>query len=340
MDEKERRDGGKLSGARKAAMFLLNMGEGYSSEVFKKMTNSEIKKVAAAMAQIEEISPNELTDISREFVGLYEGESKLVVESGSFLKSVIERTLDPDRAEMILREIEEKKRDKPFIWSRDVNVGALAATLAAEHPQTIAMVMAHLPADIASDVMVSFPEDLKGDVALRVAQLGQVPDEIVRDVDNALKSEMRNMVSKGGKAGGLQVLVDILNGVDKATEETIMETIEEENAEMAGSVRNMMFVFEDMVTVDDRGMREILKKVEGPQLTLAMKTASEEMKNKILSNLSSRAAEMILEDLEVMGPVKLSQVEEAQQAIVQAAKELEADGTISLGGKGKEDVLV
>jgi flagellar motor switch protein FliG len=221
-----------------------------------------------------------------------------------------------------------------------VNVGALAATLAAEHPQTIAMVMAHLPADIASDVMVSFPEDLKGDVALRVAQLGQVPDEIVRDVDNALKSEMRNMVSKGGKAGGLQVLVDILNGVDKATEETIMETIEEENAEMAGSVRNMMFVFEDMVSVDDRGMREILKKVEGPQLTLAMKTASEEMKNKILSNLSSRAAEMILEDLEVMGPVKLSQVEEAQQAIVQAAKELEADGTISLGGKGKEDVLV
>ncbi len=341
MSDNERRGGGKkLTGPRKAAMFLLNMGEGYASEVFKKMSNAEIKKIAVAMTQIDEITPEDLASISQEFVKFYEGESKLVVESNGFLKNVIERTLDPERAEMILREIEERKREKPFVWSREVNIAALASTLAAEHPQTIAMVMAHLPADIASDVMVSFPTELKGDIALRVAQLGQVPEDIVRDVDTALKEEMKNMVSSGGKVGGLQVLVDILNGVDKATEEAIMEAIEEEDAEMAGSVRDMMFVFEDMINVDDRGMREILKKVEGPQLTLALKTASEEMKNKILGNLSSRAAEMVMEDLEVMGPVKLSEVEEAQQAIVQAAKELEAEGTITLGGKGKDDVLV
>jgi len=341
MSDNERRGGNKkLTGPRKAAMFLLNMGEGYASEVFKKMSNAEIKKIAVAMTQIEEITPDDLASISQEFVKFYEGESKLVVESNGFLKNVIERTLDPERAEMILKEIEERKREKPFVWSREVNIAALASTLAAEHPQTIAMVMAHLPADIASDVMVSFPTELKGDIALRVAQLGQVPEDIVRDVDTALKEEMKNMVSSGGKVGGLQVLVDILNGVDKATEEAIMEAIEEEDAEMAGSVRDMMFVFEDMINVDDRGMREILKKVEGPQLTLALKTASEEMKNKILGNLSSRAAEMVMEDLEVMGPVKLSEVEEAQQAIVQAAKELEAEGTITLGGKGKDDVLV
>ena len=341
MSDNERRGGGKkLTGPRKAAMFLLNMGEGYASEVFKKMSNAEIKKIAVAMTQIDEITPEDLASISQEFVKFYEGESKLVVESNGFLKNVIERTLDPERAEMILKEIEERKREKPFVWSREVNIAALASTLAAEHPQTIAMVMAHLPADIASDVMVSFPTELKGDIALRVAQLGQVPEDIVRDVDTALKEEMKNMVSSGGKVGGLQVLVDILNGVDKATEEAIMEAIEEEDAEMAGSVRDMMFVFEDMINVDDRGMREILKKVEGPQLTLALKTASEEMKNKILGNLSSRAAEMVIEDLEVMGPVKLSEVEEAQQAIVQAAKELEAEGTITLGGKGKDDVLV
>lgn len=342
MSDNERREGGvkKLTGPRKAAMFLLNMGEGYASEIFKKMSNAEIKKIAVAMTQIEEITPDELASLSQEFVKYYEGQSKLVVESNGFLKNVIERTLDPERAEMILKEIEERKREKPFVWSREVNISALASTLAAEHPQTIAMVMAHLPADIASDVMVSFPTELKGDIALRVAQLGQVPEDIVRDVDTALKEEMKNMVSSGGKVGGLQVLVDILNGVDKATEEAIMEAIEEEDAEMAGSVRDMMFVFEDMINVDDRGMREILKKVEGPQLTLALKTASEEMKSKILGNLSSRAAEMVMEDLEVMGPVKLSEVEEAQQAIVQAAKELESEGTITLGGKGKDDVLV
>lgn len=329
-----------IPGPVKAAMFLLTMGEGYASEIFKKMTNLEIKKVASAMALIEEISPENFTQVAQEFVKLYEGESKLVVESNHFLKSVIERTLDPERAEMILKDIEERKRDKPFVWSREVNLGALSAALSTEHPQTIAMVMAHLPPDIASDVMVMFPEEIKGDIALRVAQLGQVPEDIVRDVDTALKAEMKNMVASGGKVGGLQVLVDILNGVDKSTEEAIMELIEEEDAEMANDVRDMMFVFEDMISVDDRGMREILKKVEGPQLTLALKTASEEMKNKILGNLSSRAAEMILEDLEVMGPVKLSEVEEAQQAVVQAAKELESDGTITLGGKGKDDVLV
>ncbi|GAB6096682.1 flagellar motor switch protein FliG [Desulfatiferula olefinivorans] len=329
-----------IPGPTKAAMFLLNMGESYASEIFKRMSNAEIRKVASAMAMIGEIAPADLAQVSQEFVRLYEGESKLVVEPDGFLKAVIERTLDPERAEMILKDIEERKRDKPFVWSREVNLAALASALSTEHPQTIAMVMAHLPPDIAADVMVSFPEELKGDIALRVAQLGQVPEDIVRDVDNALKAEMKNMVSSGGKVGGLQVLVDILNGVDKATEETIMEVIEEENAEMAGNIRDMMFVFEDMVAIDDRGMREILKKVEGPQLTLALKTASEEMKNKILGNLSSRAAEMILEDLEVMGPVKLSEVEEAQQAVVQAAKELEADGTITLGGKGKDDVLV
>lgn len=335
-------EGGKngLTGPDKAAMFLLTMGEAYASEVFKRMTNHEIKKIASAMSRIGEIQPEELNQISREFVDSFEGEAKLVVESDAFLKNVIERTLDPERAQMILKDIEDRKRDKPFVWSRDVNITALAATLRTEHPQTVAMVMAHLPPEIAGDVMVTFPAELKGDIAMRVAKLGQVPDEIVRDVDGALKAEMKNMLTSGGKAGGLQVLVDILNGVDKATEETIMEMLDEEDSEMAGSVRDMMFVFEDMAGVDDRGMREILKKVEGAQLTLALKTASEEMKNKILGNLSARAAEMIVEDLEVMGPVKLSEVEEAQQAIVQAAKELEADGTITLGGKGKDDVLV
>lgn len=335
-------EGGKggLTGPDKAAMFLLTMGEAYASEVFKRMTNHQIKKIAAAMSKIGEIKPEDLALISQEFVDYFEGEAKLVVESDAFLKNVIERTLDPERAEMILKDIEDRKRDKPFIWSRDVNITALASTLRTEHPQTVAMVMAHLPPEIAGDVMVTFPAELKGDIAMRVAKLGQVPDEIVRDVDGALKAEMKNMLTSGGKAGGLQVLVDILNGVDKATEETIMEMLDEEDTEMAGNVRDMMFVFEDMAGVDDRGMREILKKVEGAQLTLALKTASEEMKNKILGNLSARAAEMIVEDLEVMGPVKLSEVEEAQQAIVQAAKELEADGTITLGGKGKDDVLV
>ncbi len=165
-------------------------------------------------------------------------------------------------------------------------------------------------------------------------------EDVVRDVDRALKKELSGAVGPGGKAGGLQVLVDIINGVDKSTEDLIMEHVEEDDAEMANDIRNMMFVFEDLVSVDDRAMREILKKVEGQQLTYALKTATDEMKEKIFSNLSQRAGEMLKDDLDTMGPVRLAEVEEAQQAIVRAAKELEADGTIALGGKGKEDVLV
>eukprot|EP00831_Metopus_contortus_P076361 TRINITY_DN7045_c0_g1_i1.p1 TRINITY_DN7045_c0_g1~~TRINITY_DN7045_c0_g1_i1.p1 ORF type:complete len:236 (-),score=74.60 TRINITY_DN7045_c0_g1_i1:360-1067(-) len=206
-----------------------------------------------------------------------------------------------------------------------------------EHPQTIAMILAHLPSEVSSDVLANIDDHKKGDIALRIAQLGQVSEDVVRDVDETLKNEMKSAGVSGGKTGGVQVLVDILNGVDKATEDIIMDIIEEEDTDMAQEIRDLMFVFEDLVNVDDKAMREILKKIEGQQLTLSLKTASEDMKQKILGNLSSRAAEMLIDDLETMGPQKLSDVEGAQQEIVAAAKELEAEGTISLGkGKGEE----
>jgi flagellar motor switch protein FliG len=163
---------------------------------------------------------------------------------------------------------------------------------------------------------------------------------VVKAVDQALQSDLSNLDNAAAAAGGLEKLVQILGAVDRATEDTVLESIEDERSELANEIREMMFVFEDLVKVDDRGIREILKKVESQQLVLAMKTASEEMKAKILNNLSSRAAEMLKEDLEVMGPVRLAEVEQAQQQIVRAAKELEAEGAIVLGGKGKEDVLV
>ncbi len=329
-----------LSGPKKAAIFLLTIGEEFASEIFRSMNEHEIKKVATAMAQIDNISPDDIDRVAAEFLDSFEGRARLVVEGESFLKNVIGKTLSTEEANKILMDLEDRKRDKPFIWSRDVNVNTLALALMGEHPQTIAMILAHLPPEVASEVLIALPEEKKGDISMRVATLGQVPTDIVRDVDEALRTELRNLGSSSGKVGGLQVLVDILNGVDKSTEDMIMEFIDDEQAEMATEIREMMFVFEDLVAIDDRGMREILKKVEGAQLTLALKTASDDMKNKILGNLSQRASEMLLEDLEVMGPVKLSEVEEAQSEIVRAAKELEADGTIVLGGKGKDDILV
>ena len=295
--------------------------------------------MAFEMSQIDHITPEMLRAVSLDFVDRFEGDAKMIVEGDAFIKSVVSKTLDETNAKAILEDLEKKKQDKPFIWSRNVNVGTLAGYVEGEHPQTIAMILAHMPAEISSEILMNLSDEQKGDIAMRIARLGQISEDVVRDVDKALKLELSGAVGPGGKAGGLEVLVDIINGVDKSTEDTVMEYVEEDDAEMANEIRNLMFVFEDLTNIDDTAMREILKKVEGQQLTYALKTATEEMKDKIFSNLSQRAGEMLKDDLEAMGPVRLAEVEEAQQAVVRAAKELEADGTITLG-KGKDDVLV
>jgi flagellar motor switch protein FliG len=328
-----------IPGSQKAAIFLMAMGEEYATKAFERMNEQEISEVVYQMSMIDHITPEMLRAVSIDFVSKFEGESKMIVESDSFIKNVVKRTLKDSDANAILEDLEKKKQDKPFIWSRNVNVGTLAGYVEGEHPQTIAMILAHMPAEISSEILMSLPDELKGDIALRIARLGQISEDVVRDVDRALKLELSGAVGPGGKAGGLQVLVDIINGVDKTTEDAVMEYVEEDNPEMANDIRNLMFVFEDLTSIDDTAMREILKKVEGQQLTYALKTATDEMKEKIFSNLSQRAGEMLKDDLEAMGPVRLAEVEEAQQAVVRAAKELEADGTITLG-KGKDDVLV
>ena len=332
-------DSESISGPRKAAIFLMAMGEEYATKVFEKMNEQEIGDLAFEMSSIGHITPEMLKAVSLDFVDQFEGESKMIIETDSFIKNVVKNTLKGENADAILDDLEKKKQDKPFIWSRNVNVGTLAGYVEGEHPQTIAMILAHMPSEISSEIIMSLPEELKGDIAMRIARLGQISEDVVRDVDKALKLELSGAVGPGGKAGGLHVLVDIINGVDKTTEDAVMEFIEEDNPEMANDIRNLMFVFEDLTSIDDMAMREILKKVEGQQLTYALKTATDEMKEKIFSNLSQRAGEMLKDDLEAMGPVRLAEVEEAQQAVVRAAKELEADGTITLG-KGKDDVLV
>ena len=330
----------KLSGPEKAAVFLLSLGESEASQIFKKLTDMEIKKIAAVMAQFDKVAPEVADAIAEEFVGRVENKDSLNVRGDNFFKSVVGTAFDKKDADKIFRFLEGEEEGRPFQWSHDVDAGVIKEQIAGEHPQTIAMILAHLPAEKAAEVLSALPEDKKGDIAIRIVKLGQVPMEVIREVDKTLRMELSQVKSSNTEIGGVDAVVDILNSLDRASEDIIMETIEEDHNEMANEIREKMFVFEDLAKVDDRGMREILKKVENQQLALAMKTATEEMKQKILGNLSQRAAEMLMEDLEVMGPVRLAEVEEAQQAIIRAAKELEAEGNIVLGGKGKEDVLV
>ncbi len=332
-------DPDNMIGVQKAAVFLMAMGEEYASKILENMNEREIAGIAFEISQIDHITPEMLKSVFADFVERFEGETKMIVEGDSFIKNVVSKTLKEKEANAIFNDLEKRKQERPFIWSKNVNIATLSGYVEGEHPQTIAMILAHMPSEISSEILMNLPDESKGDIAMRVATLGQISDDVVRDVDKALKMELSGALGPGGKAGGLQVLVDIINGVDKATEDAVMAYVEEDNAEMAAEIRNLMFVFEDLTNVDDTAMREVLKKVEGQQLTYALKTATEEMKEKIFSNLSQRAGEMLKDDLDAMGPVRLAEVEEAQQAVVRAAKELEAAGTITLG-KGKDDVLV
>jgi flagellar motor switch protein FliG len=222
-----------------------------------------------------------------------------------------------------------------------VDSKTLAGFIRSEHPQTIAVILAHLPKAKAAEVVRQFPENLQYEVILRLSNLDVIPPGIVEEIDAVLQREVLSTEGLEAKQlGGVESVAEILNSCDKNTEEHIFSRLEEDDPELAEQIRQLMFVFEDMMSVDDRGIRTLLKEVRNEDLTLALKTASDGLKSKILSNVSERAAAMIQEDLEVMGPVRVSEVEQAQQKIITIARRLEKEGKLVIGGKGTEDALV
>ncbi len=333
-------DANKLTGPEKAAIFLLIMGENFSSKIFKKLDEEEVGKLASTMSAIQHVSPDVMSKVMTEFSEGVE-KDQLLLKGDTFLKTLTDLGLDKEKADAIFKEIEKGKGNVPFNYFETMDTKDLISLIEGEHPQTIALILAHLRPEKAAEILNELPKESQAGLAMRIAQMNRVPQDVVNEVDDALRKQVggRGDAGRRKEIGGIRALADILNEVDRETEESVLGSIEEEAAEMAEEIRQLMFVFEDLLKVDDRGMREILKQVETSQLGLALKTASEEMREKIFSNLSSRAGDMLKEDMEVMGPVKLSEVEAAQQNLIRVARELEAEGKIVLA-KGGEDVLV
>ncbi len=333
-------DAEKLTGAQKVAVFLLLMGEEFSSQIFKKMDEDEIGKLASKMAEIQHVPPAVMTKVITEFADGME-DDRVMVKGDMFLKTLTDLGLDDERTKAIHKEIDRGKKDTPFNYLDGMETKDIINIISGEHPQTIALILVYLKPRRAAEVLSGLPKEMQTTLATRIAEIDRVPEEVIKEVDDALRKELtgRSGSDGGKKMGGISCLADILNEVDKETEENVLSTMEEEKGEIAEEVRQLMFIFEDLLKVDDRGMREILKQVESQQLSIALKTASGEMQDKIFGNLSQRAGEMLKEDIEVMGPVKLSEVEMAQQTIIRVARELEAEGKIVLA-KGTEDVLV
>ena len=333
-------EGRNVTGPQKAAIFLLMMGEDYTSEVFKKLESDEITKLVTHMSETKSVPQQVLMQIMEEFLRSIESEGQLMVEGESFLKNVVDGSLGKEKARAVYKELEKSRKNIPFGYLDGIDQKIVVNLIKGEHSQTIALILASLQSDRAAEVLSGLPEQIQADVAMRIVRMDHVPKEVIHEVDQMLQKEVRGMGDSGSRdVDGTTALANILNEIDRSSEEQILSSIEEENEEMAEEVRQLMFIFEDLCKVDDRAFREILKHVDKQELTLALRTASEELKEKFFSNMSERAREMLQEDMEIMGPVRISDVEEAQQKILRAARQLESEGKVILG-KGKEDTLV
>lgn len=330
----------KLTGAQKVAIFLMWLGEEEAGQIFSYFTDDEISQIAGCMTEMKSISSELLLHVLNEFSNDYHDCSKMIADGNAFFNNAIEKSVSKERAEKIYSALHKKKRGMPFSCLRQVKPEILSDLVKGEHPQTIALILAHLDSNAAADALVRLPADIQADVAMRIANIAYVPPELIDEIDRILQSEIARAGSAGiGNIDGLSTLAEILNKVDRNTEENIFTVFDEEAQEKANVVRQLMFVFEDILKTDSKGMREILKNIETRELIFALKTASGEMKEKVFASLSQRAAEMLREDMEVVGAVRLSQVEAAQRNIVRIARELESEGKIIIGAS-KEDIFV
>jgi flagellar motor switch protein FliG len=272
---------------------------------------------------------------------MFSSPDAILTSGGDFFFNLLPNILEKDKALEVLQKIEKEREEIPFKHVREVDPKLLAGFIRTEHPQTIAIILAHLNSEKAGQILALLSEPLQFEVLNRIAHLETVPPDLIREVDAVLQEELLS-VEKGSNQilGGVHVAAEILNNCDKRTEEKILTALEDFDEELAEKVRKLMFVFEDLAGVNDLGIRELLKEVKSEDLTLALKTASEELKRKVLGNLSKRAAQILEEDMSVMGPVRLSEVEAAQQNIINAARRLEKEGKIFLVSGEAGDPLV
>ena len=322
----------ELNGFQKAAIFLLSTGEEFSTYFFKNLDKESIKKIGKYMSEISYI-PSEVVDsVTNEFLNAFDNNDHLLISGKDFFAKSARETLGE----------EEPVKEKTIPFETLVNMSPvnLNTAINGEHPQTIALILSYLPEGTAAEVLKLLPEDVKVEVAYRLTDLGDVPTELIYELDQTIKNTLSSTGTSSRHFDGVETLASILNQVDGQTEENIMSFLEKQDADLAVSIKQKMFVFEDLLAFDDKNFREILQNVDSQLLLKGLKAASEELKEKVFRNLSQRAAEMMREDMEVMGPVRLSDVEAAQLEVLGVAKRMETEGRLVFPGKGKDDVLV
>jgi len=331
----------KMSGKNKAAILLVALGPDLSAKIFQHLNDEEIEELTLEIANMRRVNPELKYDVLEEFHQILEAKDYINRGGVEYARDVLTRALGQEKARMILERLTATLQVRPFDAIRKIDPSQLLNFIQGEHPQTIAMVLAYLQSAQAAQILSALPPDIQADVSRRIAEMDRTSPDIIKAVEGILEQKLSSVVSdEFASTGGIDSIVNILNSVDRGTEKNIIDQLEEEEPELAAEIRKRMFVFEDIMLLDDRAVQLVMRQVDTHDVALALKTASEEVAEKIFRNMSKRAGEMLKEDIEFMGPVRLREVEEAQQRIVTVIRQLEDTGEIIIARGGESEVIV
>ncbi|MBP7653065.1 flagellar motor switch protein FliG [Candidatus Dependentiae bacterium] len=333
--------GDKLTGKQKAAIFLVTLGADISSNIFKHLTDKEIEELTLEIAKLEKVEPSDKDSVVQEFHEMLMANDFITQGGLDYARQVLEKALGTQRSMDIINRLTQSIQVKPFDFVRKADPSHVLNFIQGEHPQTISLILSYLDPDTAAAILPQLNVEIQADVAKRIATMDRTSPEILRQVERVLEKKLSSLVSEEYTiAGGVQAIVDILNKVDRGTEKSILENLEEEEPELAEEIKKLMFVFEDIVLLDDRSIQQVLREVDTKELAVALKAVDETVKQKIFGNMSKRASAMLEEDMEFMGPVRMRDVEEAQQRIVNVIRRLEESGDIIIARGGEEELVV
>ncbi|KOP82134.1 flagellar motor switch protein FliG [Cytobacillus solani] len=336
-----KRDQKELTGKQKAAILLISLGPEVASSVYKHLSEEEIEKLTLEISGVRKVESQAKEEILEEFHNIALAQDYISQGGIGYAKTVLEKALGNEQAAIIINRLTSSLQVRPFDFARKADPGQILNFIQNEHPQTIALILSYLDAAQAGQILSELPQEMQADIARRIAVMDSTSPEIINEVEQILERKLSATVTQDyTQTGGIEAVVDVLNGVDRSTERTILDALEIQDPELAEEIKKRMFVFEDIVTLDNRAIQRVIRDCESEDLMLSLKVSSDEVKDIIFKNMSSRMAETFKEEMEFMGPVRLRDVEEAQSRIVAIIRRLEEAGEIVVARGGGDDIIV
>ena len=334
-------DASDLTGVRKAAILIVAFPQEIAAQILRGVGSEVVEEVSKEIATLSDISAEVRMKVIDEFFQLVIARQYADAGGLAYARKLLEKTLPRSEAQRIIATIEHQIYQQPFAFLQKTETENLLTFLQEEHPQTIALVLSHLPTSKASEILVGLDPEKQIEVVTRVANMEQTSPEVIKDVERGLEKRLAGVVSEQFmQAGGIPAVAEMLNQAGRATEKAIFEGLEKDAPDLVDEIRRLMFVFEDILRINDRGIQAVLKEIDNEQLALSLRTASDDLKEKMFTNMSERAVQLIKEEMEFMGPVRVTDVESAQQKIVDIVRRLEDAGEIVISGKGSEKDLI